>query len=97
MRVYKILLLIKEYCMTTALLYSPNTRSTDKGDVTVWHDGGLVLACDRISSMVTYMKVKRDGVFGRDLLIDLVAAFCFTLVLYIPVRVPLSSNIYQTK
>ena len=66
---------------------SPISLSTDKGNVLVWHDCGHVLACDRISSLVTYMKVRREGLFGHDFMVDLMAAFCFTFVFYIPLRV----------
>lgn len=65
----------------------------DKDDLKIWRDGGLVLACDQISSMVTFMKMRRDRFFGRDLVSDLVSSLCFTVALYIPVRVFTSIDI----
>lgn len=60
----------------------------EKCNLNLWRDGGLVLACDRISSMVTFMKVRREGIWQSDLFVDMFFSVCFSLALYIPFSVP---------
>jgi hypothetical protein len=68
------------------------TRSCEKEgkQVKLWRDGGFVLVCDRVSSLVTYMKVKKEGMGKGGSLNNLAISFLFTMAIYIPLRVTLS-------